>query len=42
MNAVRWKPLSNQAVIISPETGDDMRTINNKLAAEAVDELLRK
>ncbi len=41
MNAVRWKPLSNQAVIISPETGDDMRTINNKLAAEAVDELLR-
>ena len=41
MIAVRWKPLSNQAVIISPETGDDMRTINNKLAAEAVDELLR-
>ena len=41
MNAVRWKPLSNQAVIISPETGDDMRTINNKLAAEAVDEILR-
>lgn len=41
MNAIRWKPLSNQAVIISPEKGDDMSTVNDKLAAEAVDELLK-
>ncbi len=40
MNAVRWKPLSNKAVIISPESGDDMSTITDKQVNEAADKQL--
>ncbi|MFA7360507.1 MAG: glycosyltransferase family 9 protein [Candidatus Kapaibacterium sp.] len=37
MNAVRWRPLSNQAVIISPQTGDDMTTITEMQVNKAAD-----
>ena len=42
MNATRWRPLSNQAVIISPDSGDDMSTISESKINKAVDTLLCK
>ena len=40
MNATRWRPLSNNAKIISPELGDDMSTINDEVINSAVKEFL--
>lgn len=42
MNSVRWRPLSNQAVIISPEFGDDMNSITDMQLNIAADKLLRE
>jgi heptosyltransferase III len=36
MNATRWRPLSDSVVIISPEAGDDMSTIDVKKIDEAI------
>lgn len=40
MNAVRWRPLSKNAVIISPETGDYMGSIPEKTIELAIEVFL--
>lgn len=40
MNATRWRPLSKHVKIITPESGDDMSGIDNKVIASAINELL--
>lgn len=42
MNSTRWGPLSNQAIVISPEVGDDMTSITSKQIELAADELLNR
>jgi hypothetical protein len=40
MNATRWRPLSDNAKVISPVSGDDMASIDNKEITSAINELL--
>jgi heptosyltransferase-3 len=40
MNATRWKPLSENAKVISPVTGDDMASIDIKVIEKAIKEFL--
>ena len=40
MNATRWKPLSTNAKVISPVSGDDMSTIEDEVISSAISEFL--
>jgi heptosyltransferase III len=40
MNATRWKPLSSNAKVISPLSGDDMSAINNEVINSSISEFL--
>lgn len=40
MNAVRWKPLSSNAVTISPGSGDDMNSITFEKIKKSIDDFL--
>ncbi len=40
MTPVRWRPLSENAVIVTPESGDDMNTITLEQMKEAIDKFL--
>jgi len=40
MNAARWRPLSDNIKVISPESGDDMASIDNKVINSAICEFL--
>ena len=42
MNPERWKPLSSNAVIITPDKGDDMNTIDTDFAMKKAAEILKK
>lgn len=40
VNAVRWKPLSNNSAIISPDSGDDMNSIPFLKIKKSIDDFL--
>lgn len=40
MTPVRWRPLSDNAVILTPESGDDMTAITDEQIHDAIDKLL--